>query len=127
VSKVLIDSSVWINYFRPGKSLVATEVNILLDADRAALCGMVELEILQGLRGKEHNIVKDLFKILHYVETTREDFISAGMILNQLRQKGITIPSTDCLIGALCIRTGYSLYTLDNDFKKISSLKRYLE
>jgi len=116
---------VWINYFRPGKSLVAAEVNTLLNEDRVVLCGMVELEILQGLRGKEQNIVKDLFKVLHYIETTREDFISAGTILNQLRQKGITIPASDCLIATQCMKADYSLYTLDNDFKKIPTLKRY--
>lgn len=124
MTKVLIDSSVWINYFKPGKSIVAETVNTLLDEDRAVLCGMVELEILQGLRNKEHNLVKDLFSALHYIETTREDFINAGTTLNHLRQKGITIPSSDCLIAAQCIRLHYSLYTLDNDFKHIPSLKR---
>lgn len=125
MSKVLIDSSVWINYFRPGKSIVAAAVNILLDEDRVALCGMVELEILQGLRGKEHDLVRDLFKALHYIETYREDFILAGTTLNQLRQKGITIPASDCLIAAQCLRLHYSLYTLDNDFKQIHSLKQF--
>ena len=124
MTKVLIDSSVWINYFRPGKSIVAEKVNTLLDEDRVVLCGMVELEILQGLRNKEHDLVKDLFTALHYIETTREDFIIAGTALNHLRQKGITIPASDCLIAAQCIRLHYPLYTLDNDFKQIPSLKR---
>jgi predicted nucleic acid-binding protein len=125
MSKVLIDSSVWINYFRAGKSIVAEDLNILLDEDRATLCGMVELEILQGLRGKEHNLVQDLFKALDYIETNREDFILAGKMLNQLRQKGITIPSSDCLIAAQCMRIDCALFTLDNDFKHIPSLKRF--
>lgn len=124
MNKVLIDSSVWINYFRPGKSVVAKELDIILDENRAVLCGMVELEILQGLRGKEHDLVKDLFTALQYIVTNREDFILAGTILNQLRQKGITIPSSDCLIAAQCIRSNFYLYTLDNDFKKIPSLKK---
>ena len=125
MSKVLIDSSVWINYFRPGKSLVAADVNLLLDEDKVFLCGMVELEILQGLRGKEHHLVEDLFKALHYIETTREDFISAGIMLNQLRKTGITIPTSDCLIASLCIRSDCALFTLDKDFKHVSLLKKY--
>lgn len=125
MSKVLIDSSVWINYFRPGKSVVAADVNVLLDEGRAILCGMVELEILQGLRGKDHDLVQDLFKALHYIETSREDFVFAGTMLNQLRQKGVTIPASDCLIAAQCIRSHCLLYTLDKDFKQIHLLKRY--
>lgn len=125
MNKVLIDSSVWINYFRPGKSNVETGVNLLLDEDRVVLCGMVELEILQGIKGKEQSLVQDLFKSLHYIETIRDDFISAGMLLNQLRTKGITIPSSDCLIATQCIRAHCSLFTLDNDFKHIRTLEIY--
>src|SRR5438128_1818666 len=126
MNKVLIDSSVWINYFRKGKSTVVEPVNLLLDEDRAALCGMVELEILQGLRGKEHIKIQDLFQALHFIESTREDYVAAGMMLNQLRSKGISIPSSDCLIAAQCIRCDLPLFTLDNDFKNIHALKKYM-
>ena len=124
MNKILIDSSVWIDYFKRS-SAVAEHVNSLLDEDRVALCGMVELEILQGMRGKEHVMIQDLFQALHYIETDRQDFISAGLTLGQLRGKGITIPSSDCLIAALCIRHHLILFTLDNDFKHIPTLKRY--
>lgn len=125
MNKVLIDSSVWINYFRPGKSIVEPTVNLLLDEDRVVLCGMVELEILQGLKGKEHQLVQDLFKALHYIEALREDFIAAGNLLNQLRKKEITIPASDCLIATQCIRADCSLFSLDNDFKHIHTLKKF--
>lgn len=123
VQKVLIDSSVWIDYFRKGKSKVEEQVNLLLDEDRVALCGMVELEILQGLRGNEQAIIQDLFSVLHYVDAQRSDFINAGLILNDLRKNGITIPSSDCLIAAQCIHHKLILFTLDNDFKHVRHLK----
>jgi hypothetical protein len=125
MNKILIDSSVWIDYFRKKNSTVAPFVNLLLDQDRVALCGMVELEILQGLRGKEQRLVQDLFQELYFLEAQRDDFVSAGLLLNQLRSKGITIPSSDCLIAAQCIRHGFALYTLDHDFDYIQALKRY--
>jgi predicted nucleic acid-binding protein len=125
MDNVLIDSSVWINYFRQNKnkSTVSKDVNLLLDDDRVVLCSMVELEILQGLRGA---LVRELFGALRFVDTQREDFVSAGLLLNQSRSKGITVPSSDCLIAALCIRHHLSLYTLDQDFNQIHSLKRYI-
>jgi len=122
---VLIDSSVWIDYFRKGKSNVEEQVNLLLDQDMVALCGMVELEILQGLRGSEQAIIQDLFSALHYIDAERSDFVNAGFMLNDLRQKGITIPSSDCLIAAQCIHRKLTLFTLDNDFKQIRNLKLY--
>lgn len=124
-NKVLIDSSVWIDYFRKGKSKVEEQVNLLLDEDRIALCGMVELEILQGLKGNEQTIIQDLFSVLHFIDATRTDFVKTGIMLNELRKKGITIPSSDCLIAAQCLHHKLSLFTLDNDFKHIPHLKFY--
>jgi len=126
VQQVLIDSSVWINYFRKGKSKVEEHVNLLLDKDRVSLCGMVELEILQGLRENEQVIIQDLFSVLHYIDAQRSDFINAGLILNDLRKKGITIPSSDCLIAAQCIHHKLTLFTLDNDFKQVRNLKLFM-
>ncbi len=126
MNKVLIDSSVWIDYLRKGRSSVVEPVDLLLDEDRAALWGMIELEIFQGIRGNEHPKIQDLFQALYFIESKREDYITAGLMLNQLRVKGVTIPSSDCLIAAQCIRCDIPLFTLDNDFKQIHSLKKYL-
>jgi hypothetical protein len=122
MNNVLIDSSVWIHYFRQSDSTIGRQVDLLLDEDRVALCGMVELEILQGIRGKERNKIQGLFGALHFIDTERHDFIFAGLMLNQLRTKGIIIPSSDCLVAAQCIHHRLPLYTLDNDFKHIHSL-----
>lgn len=70
-------------------------------------------------------MVQDLFKALHYIEAMREDFIAAGLMLNQLRTKGITIPASDCLVATQCIREDCSIFTLDNDFKHIHKLERF--
>jgi predicted nucleic acid-binding protein len=86
---------------------------------------MIELEILQGLRSKEQDLIQDLLRVLHFIDAPREDFITAGLMLKQLRTKGITIPSSDCLIAAQCIRKNIPLFTLDNDVKQIPTLKKY--
>jgi hypothetical protein len=52
MSKILIDSSVWIHYFKSGKGQISEEVNLLLDENRVVLCGMVELEIYKNCEGK---------------------------------------------------------------------------
>ena len=125
MKNVLIDSSVWINYFRRGESVLAAAVDELLDAGRVVLCGMVELEIIQGLRQHERQLVESLFQALPYVETTRQDFIAAGNRLAELRQTGITIPAADGLIATLYIRHQLMLFSLDNHFDYLSNLTRY--
>jgi hypothetical protein len=125
MKNVLIDSSVWINYFRRGESVLAAAVDELLDAGRVVLCGMVELEIIQGLRQHERQLVESLFQALPYIETTRQDFIEAGNRLAELRQTGITIPAADGLIATLCIRHQLMLFSLDNHFDYLSDLTRY--
>ena len=122
---VLVDSSIWINFFKQNSTTIAEHVNLLLDEDKVALCGMVELEILQGIRGKEQTKIQDLFLALHFIEATQQDFIAAGLMLNQLRGKGVTISSSDCLIAAQCLRCNLQIFTLDSDFKHIHTLKKY--
>lgn len=100
-------------------------VDALLDEDRAVLCGMVELEIIQGLRPRERRLVTDLFSALPYLETGRRDYVAAGERLGELRRGGITIPSSDCLIGALCMRHDLSLLTLDRHFEHLPDVKRF--
>lgn len=125
MKNVLIDSSVWINYFRRGESVIAEAVDELLDAGRVVLCGIVELEIIQGLRQHERQLVESLFQALPYIETTRQDFIEAGKRLAELRHTGITIPAADGLIATLCIRHHLMLFSLDNHFDYLPDLTRY--
>jgi len=63
-------------------------------------------------------------KILPYVDATREAFIDSGRLWRSLRQEGKTIPSTDCLMGVLCLRHDLTLFTLDAHFDAIKGLKR---
>jgi len=124
INKVLIDTSVWIEYFRSGSGKIYDTVDILLDVDRVILCGIVEMEILQGLRPKERSTLKELFSAIDYADIIREDYVNAGNILNLLRIKGITIPSSDAIIAALCIRVNCELLTLDKHFDYIEKIKK---
>ena len=121
---VLVDSSAWIEYFRRGRGVVSDLVDGLLQSGEAAICGMVELEILQGLRAREAEQVSDLFFALVYIETERRDYVFAGEYLGDLRRQGVTIPSADALIGALCIRHDIPLLTSDKHFDHLPELER---
>lgn len=124
MADVLADTSVWIAHFR-GKDCPETDrLDSLLQQDRVALCGVVEMELLRGVRPAERNRLASLLESLHYVEILREDFVAAGERLCQLREQGITIPATDALIGMVCKRNRLALLTLDSHFEHLREVKR---
>lgn len=125
-NNVMIDSSCWIKYFRNDIPKIADSVQKLIEEDRACICGIIELEIIQGIKNEQQSkIIKDLFSIIPYYNFDREDFISAGNRIKNLITKEITFAISDSLIAEICIRNQIELFTLDNDFR-FSKIYYYL-
>lgn len=127
--RILIDTSAWVEFLRGRRSVLADLVDSLLERDAAVLCGMVELELLQGLTGKfksrrQSELLRPLLGALPFVETHREDFIRAGRDLGKLRGSGFTVPANDGLIAAVCLREDLPLLTLDSHFDHWPQVKR---
>lgn len=125
MGKVLVDTSVWIDFFRNGTGRDGDELDTLLAEDRVLLFGVIEMEIFQGLKKKELAEIQSVFDVLPYVDTTRADFIAAGALWKRLRESGKTIPATDCLIAAVCLSRDFTLFSLDKHFDEIGELRRF--
>ena len=126
---VLADTNVWISYFRGERVSAqarpaAEALDELIIADRVVLCGVVEMELYAGLREGERTRLEARFAALRFIETARDDFWRAGQVLNGLRRSGVTIPSPDALIAALCLRHGLLLLENDAHFGQIAGLER---
>ncbi|MFP4381384.1 MAG: PIN domain-containing protein [Candidatus Sumerlaeia bacterium] len=121
---VMVDTSIWVDYLRSGDSKAADSLSLLLDLDRVATCGVVEMELLNGMRKKESEYFESIFKALYFLDTTRDDFINAGKMLSFLRGKGRTVPATDSLISAICLRLDIPIFSLDKHFEYIPGIKR---
>lgn len=125
MGEVLIDTSAWIAALRGDDPVVQKSVDRLLASNLALFCGVVEMELLHGLRPKERNKLLPLFQALPFLDINREDWQAAGNLLNDLRSKGKTIPATDALIAVLCLHHNVSLLTLDKHFDQIPNLKKF--
>ena len=114
--KVLVDSTVWIDFFR-GKETLQTEkpARCIGNDDDVCICGFILTEVLQGIRDeKEHLAVKKHFENLLYLEADRSTFELGASIYRELRRKGSTIRnSMDCLIAAIVLQQG--VHFLEND------------
>jgi len=126
-AKVLVDSSVWVDYFHGERNAVET-LNSLIKSGRVVVCGQIRQEVLQGSRDEKSfaKLEKDM-GLWESVSEEPADFTQAAHIFARLRWKGITIPPSDCLIAAVAIRQNLLLYASDTDFDRIPQVQSYNE
>jgi len=119
---ILIDSSVWINYYRSdGEPRIKQIVIDAIDKDLVAINGIIMVEILSGIsRKKEFEKVKNDFMGFHILPINDKVFLKSATIGSYLRRKGITVPSTDLIIAASAINSKSILYHIDNHFDMIA-------
>ncbi|WP_305046445.1 type II toxin-antitoxin system VapC family toxin [Geoalkalibacter sp.] len=120
MNKVIVDTSAWIDFFRAPAGGIGDEVATLIEQDRAVLVGPVLAELLQGLKSRrEADTLNELFSILPYLETTRDDWENAGDLLRRMRHNGITMPLSDTLIASIAKKHGHAVLTLDKHFEHL--------
>jgi len=116
---VLVDTSVWIDFFsaRP-EPHVNTFETLIADKEDICICGIILTEILQGIRNDtEFNKTRKLLGNLIYLPMAYDDYVRSAQIYRHLRQKGITIrKSVDCMIAAVALAHNVFLLHNDRDF-----------
>jgi predicted nucleic acid-binding protein len=123
---VVVDSTLWIDFFRGSNESGRAALRQLIRAHQAVLTGIVLAEVLQGVRSEQESIsVRDQFFSIAYFETTKETWTEAGSLSAELRRKGLTIPLTDLIIAALAMEHDAEVFTTDPHFEKIPGLKLY--
>jgi predicted nucleic acid-binding protein len=124
---VIADTSVWIPFFNRPHSLEKQVIDTLIDSDELAMTGIVLAEILQGCRTqKESDTIKNVLLALPYFEMTHSTWIKAGAISSLLLRRGVTLPMPDVIVAAIGMEYDCQVYSLDNHFHEIPSLKRYM-
>ena len=117
---VLIDTCAWIDFLRQPQGGLGDQVAQLLASDGAALCGVVQTELMQGAKGrKEQDQLDFLLANVPCFEITAADWLSAGHLLAQLRAKGLQIPLSDALIAVCAKRNQAPVLTLDQHFQHL--------
>lgn len=117
---VLIDSSVWINYFN-GRDTWQTEFLDQMLLQLPLFTGdLILTEVLQGFRKeKEFQKAREVMSILTCKQlSTCELAIKSAENYRALRKEGITVRKTiDVIIGTFCISENISLLHDDKDFE----------
>lgn len=123
---VIADTSLWIEYFKGGDEPARAGLRTLIRTEQVVLVGVVLTELLQGCRSSEDvDTILSHLSGLRFIDTTFSTWKRAGELSASLRRKGVTLPLSDLIIGALAVEHGCPLYTLDTHFKHIPGLKLY--
>lgn len=120
--KIIVDTSVWIEYFK--NQPVAGSIDKGLLSGNIYMVGPVVSEILQGAKTEnDYQALNANIASVPFIETVFADWQLAGQLSYSLRRKGVTLPITDCLIAAISINKEAYIYTLDQHFKLIPKVK----
>ncbi len=116
---ILVDSSVWIDYFG-GKATAQTDLlEGLLDSQVLAIGDLNFIEVLQGCRlDKDFSEVRRLLGRLELIVLGGDDVVvEAAKNFRKLRTLGVTVRGTiDVLLATRCIVSGHQLLHSDRDF-----------
>jgi len=121
---ILVDSSVWIDFFRGTPTPQVELLDALLGTEPLAIGDLILAEVLQGFRSdRDFNQARQLlltFEMVNIVDT--QTAIQAAKNFRALRTKGITVRKTiDTLIATCCLQKGHILLHSDRDFEPFAT------
>ncbi|HUU15467.1 MAG TPA: PIN domain nuclease [Terriglobia bacterium] len=126
---ILVDSSVWVDFFSATPGEAGRELRRLIAADEPlALSGIILQEVLQGLRRDAETIERILAQWDLLEPRGPQTFRTAAALFRQGRARGTTLTTVDALIAAVALEHRATLFTLDRDFTfiaRFSPLKLY--
>lgn len=116
---ILVDSSVWIDYFNGTANPQTDMLDRLLDREFLCVGDLILTEVLQGFASeREFNEARRMLSSLIVVELGGLKIaIQAAKNFRTLRRLGATVRKTiDTVIATSCIESGYELLHNDRDF-----------
>lgn len=116
---IVVDSSVWIDYFNGTVTRESNLLDGLLGNEPLMIGDLILTEVLQGFRSdSDYESARDALDTLIFTPMVGRDIAlaSAGNY-RALRSKGVTIRKTiDVLIGTFCLENNHRLLHSDRDF-----------
>ncbi len=122
---ILVDTSVWIDYFNGKKNKQTDKLDEILFVEQVIIGDIILAEILQGFRkDDDYHKAKEYLDSLVCVSISNKDIaIKSAENFRYLRKRGFTIrKTTDMLIGTFCIENNIPLLHNDKDFLPLTKL-----
>ena len=120
---ILVDSSVWIDYFRSADTPQVALLDSYFGRSPLAVGDLIAAEVLQGVRDpKEFKWVKKTLDAFEHIDLAGYDLaVKASENYRSLLAIGVTVRKTiDTLIATRCIEDRLTLLHADRDFLPFS-------
>ena len=117
---ILVDSSVWIDYFNGTVTAQTEQLDELLEREPLAIGDLILTEVLQGFTNEtDFNEARKMLTSLTVVELGGQEIaVQAARNFRALRKAGVTVRKTiDTVIATRCIESGFDLLHSDRDFE----------
>lgn len=120
---ILVDTSVWIDFFSSSPGRAGHELRRMIEqAEPFALTGVIVTEILQGLT-REVSRIEGFLASWDMLEPRGfSTYREASAIFRLARSKGHSLTTIDTLIAAVALENRAVLFSLDKDFSRIARL-----
>lgn len=119
---IVVDSSVWIDYFNGRKTEQTDLLHSLLGSTPIIMGDLILTEVLQGFqRERDFRIARDLMLRFPFMTMGGQALaLESASNYRLLRRKGLTVRKTiDVMIGTFCIHHRLPLLHDDRDFEPI--------
>jgi predicted nucleic acid-binding protein len=116
---ILVDSSVWIDYFRGIACAETRLLDELLGSEPLLIGDLILAEVLQGFEAEaDFRQAKDLLDAFETVPLAGKAVCEqSARNFRALRRRGVSVRKTiDTIIATSCIENGYALLHRDRDF-----------
>lgn len=116
---ILVDSSVWVDFFRNTPTAQAEWLDRNLGVEGLVVGDLILAEVLRGFKDdRGFNEARRLLGRLEQVSLAGEEMsIEAARNYRKLRSLGVTVRGTvDIIIATRCLADGYKLLHSDRDF-----------
>jgi predicted nucleic acid-binding protein len=121
LDKILVDTSVWIEFFSRKESSISLRLREHLKLNQTYYTGPIAVELYQGAKtSKEVEVIRQLLQTIHYVEITRSHYHHAGQISHQAARTGKIFSVVDLILAVVAYDEQLKLFSLDTHFKEIS-------
>jgi predicted nucleic acid-binding protein len=118
---VLIDTSVWIEFFSKKESNISSKLREYLKLNQACYTGPIAVELYQGAKTyKEIQIIDQLLQTITYMEITRTHYHRAGLISQKAAREGKAFSTIDMILATVAHDEQLLLFSLDTHFQDIS-------
>jgi len=117
---ILVDSSVWIDYFNGAVTQQTDKLDRLLGQELLVIGDLILIEVLQGFsHDADFERAHSLLLSLRCVQLAGTEIaIQAARNFRKLRRLGVTVRKTiDTVIATWCIENDHALLYSDRDFE----------